>query len=146
MVRRPETANEQITGIAAAESVDRRRQAEQEIDDAERSVRATFQQIVQSWAAQAAYDRAEAASDDLLQRLQAIRTRLEQGGLSVEQQQILDKQPVYAQTVATFQTAEKLITATLEQAEQLREIPLDEWDGVVDTPSVDKARQTHVAR
>ncbi len=142
MVRRPETADEQITGIAAAESVDRRRQAEQEIDDAERQVRAAFQQVIQSWAAQAAYDRAEAASADLIKRLEAIRARLEVGGLSVEQQQVLDKQPVYSRTVATFQTAEKLIRATMEQAKQLTEIPLDDWDGLVDTPSVDNAHQT----
>ncbi len=142
MVRHPETADEQITGIAAAESVDRRRQAEQEINDAERGVRAAFQQVVQGWAAQAAFDRTEAASADLARRLDAIRSRLEQGGLSTDQQAILDKQPLYNRTVASFQSAVKVVQATLDQVRQIKELPLQAWDSVVDTPSVVYARDS----
>ncbi|PBB29609.1 TrlF family AAA-like ATPase [Mesorhizobium sp. WSM3882] len=141
MVRRPETADEQITGIAAAESVDRRRKAEQDIDEAERAIRAAFQQVVQSWAAQAAFNRAESASADLARRLESIRSRLEQGGLSAEQQAILDQQPIYNRTLASFQTAVKLVQATLDQANRLKEIPMEGWEGLVETPSVNNARQ-----
>lgn len=142
MVRRPETADEQITGIAAAESVDRRRHAEQAIDDAERAIRAAFQQVVQSWAAQAALNRAEVASGDIINRLESIRSRLEQGGLSADQQAVLDKQPVYNRTVASFTSAIQLAKLTLDQTAQIKQLPVKEWDSLVATDPVNKAKET----
>lgn len=144
MVRRPATADEQITGIAAAESVDRRRHAEQQLDDAERTVRAAFQQVVQSWAAKAAFDRAEAASADLTRRLESIRKRLEVGGLNSDQQKILEEQPLYSRTAASFDSVKNLVQATLDRARKLRELPLDLWDNLVETSSVENARQSTV--
>lgn len=140
MVRRPDTADEQITGIAAAESVDRRRQAEQEIESAERAVRAAFQQVVQYWASQAAFNRAEAALADISKRLESIRNRLELGGLSSEQQSILARQPLYSRTVTSFQTAFGVIQTTIEQTKRIRAIPLESWDGLIDIPPVVSAR------
>ena len=144
IVRRPENADEQITGIAAAESVDRRRQAEQEIEEAERAVRVAFQRLVESWVAEASLNRAEAASTDLTRRLESIRIRLEQGGLSAAQQEILNKQPRYNHAVAALQTAMKLVQATTEHVSQLKLLSLDGWDQAIDTPSVTGARQTIV--
>jgi chromosome segregation protein len=46
-------AAEQITGIAAAESIDKRESIEQDIVKAKRSVARSFQKVVQLWTAEA---------------------------------------------------------------------------------------------
>ncbi|MBZ9769983.1 AAA family ATPase [Mesorhizobium sp. CA6] len=141
MVRRPETADEQITGIAAAESVDRRRQAEQDIDDAERAVRAASQQLVQSWAAQAAYNRAEAVTADLRRRLEAVRARLEEGGLTAEQQEILDKHPVYNRMSAQFKDAQREIADKVQKVNAIGVVAVSGWEGLAELSPVAGARE-----
>lgn len=100
--------------------------------------------MVESWVAEASLNRAEAASTDLTRRLESIRIRLEQGGLSAAQQEILNKQPRYNHAVAALQTAMKLVQATTEHVSQLKLLSLDGWDQAIDTPSVTGARQTIV--
>jgi chromosome segregation protein len=88
-------AAEQITGIAAAESVDRRRLIDQEIAGAKREVEAAFQQLIEFWVAQAEHEQSVNGVADLNRRLAAIRKRLEESGLTPESQRLLDAAPVY---------------------------------------------------
>jgi predicted nucleic acid-binding Zn-ribbon protein len=141
LVRRPETADEQITGIAAAESVDLRRQSEQRIAIAEREIAAAFQRVVQGWAAEAAYSRAAADTQDLKMRVEAIRVRLEQGGLSPDQQAILDQHPIYARTENQFQTADRAIALKLTSLNQISELALEGWLNVIELPPVAEAKK-----
>lgn len=103
LVRERETADDQITGIAAAELVDRRQQCEREIEEAERAVHSSFQAVVQGWSAEAAHERSKAATADLQRRLAAIRERLQSEGLSPDQQAVLDQAPLYARIDSQFQ-------------------------------------------
>ncbi|MBS0473077.1 MAG: AAA family ATPase [Proteobacteria bacterium] len=140
LVRRPETADEQITGIAAAESVDLRRQRQQQIEIAEREIAGAFQRVVQGWAAEAAYTRAVATTEDLKKRVEAIRERLEQGGLSPEQQAVLDQQPIYARTENQFQTSDRAIAQKLISINQIAELALEGWANAIDLPPVAEAK------
>ena len=136
LVRRPESADEQITGIAAAESVGLRRQSEQRIESAQREIAAAFQRMVQGWAAEAAYIRAAAVVSDLKRRFDAIRDRLEKGGLSVEQQAILDQHPIYARTENQFQTVIRGLVQKVTSLAQITAVNPGSWDGTIDLPPV----------
>lgn len=141
LVRRPETADEQITGIAAAEWVDRRRQAEQDIEAAEREVHVAFQKVVQGWAAQAAYERAATATADLQRRVDATRVRLEQEGLNEAQKAILDAAPVYTRTEDQFAAAARAMTARLTTVSEIKSIELEGWQQALDVPEVADIKQ-----
>lgn len=140
LVRNPDSADEQITGIAAAESVDLRRQSEQKIGIAEREIHAAFQRLVQGWAAEAAYENAVALVDDLQKRVESTRSRLEQAGINPAQQAVLDQRPAYSRTENQFQTAIRSIQERLSAIDQFSGITLDGWDNVLDLPPVAAAR------
>lgn len=141
LVRRPNSADEQITGIAAAESVDLRRQSEQRMQRVEREIAAAFQKMVQGWAAEAAYDRDVSATADLKRRVEAIRARLEEGGLSPEQQAILDQHPVFSRTENQFQAALRAIGQKLSSIDQLTEMGTEGWADLANLPPVAEAKQ-----
>jgi len=142
LVRRPENADEQITGIAAAESVDLRRQSEERISVAEREINSAFQRVVQGWAANSAFERAAVATDDLRKRVEATRERLEQGGLSPEQQAVLDQHSVYARTDNQFLTASRVIAQKLTELDQIAAINLDGWVNTIELPPVTEVKQS----
>jgi len=141
LVRRPESADEQITGIAAAESVDLRRQSEQRIQSSEREIVAAFQRMVQGWAADSEYIRALATVNDLKRRVEAIRDRLERGGLSAEQQTILDQHPIYARTENQFQAALRGLAQKIASLSQITPINPGSWDGTVELVPVAEAKK-----
>ncbi|WP_376776652.1 TrlF family AAA-like ATPase [Rhizobium leguminosarum] len=141
LVRKAETADEQITGIAAAESVDQRREIERNIEEHERAVRLAFQGLVQAWAAQASHNRDLARLADLRARLEATRARLEAGGLSEEQQKVLDQHQVYSRTSALFAGT---LTEIKERHASLDDLPLwdeEDWEQAVDIPAVAGAKE-----
>jgi hypothetical protein len=140
LVRKPETADEQITGIAAAESIDQRREIERKIEEAERGVRLSFQSLVQAWAAQAAHDRDLARLIDLQTRLEATRARLEAGGLSEDQQKILDQHQVYSRTAGLFEDALKTIEEQQTAVAHLQPPDESDWNQAVEIPSVASAK------
>lgn len=141
LVRRPETADEQITGIAAAEWVDLRHQMEKEIESAEREVHLAFQRVVQGWAAEASSDRAATATIDLKRRVNATRERLEQAGLTETQQIILDRAPKYARAEAQFESTLRDIDRRLSAVAEIGEIELSGWDQAAEIPDALQAQQ-----
>jgi ABC-type lipoprotein export system ATPase subunit/uncharacterized protein with GYD domain len=106
-------AAEQITGIAAAESVDRRRLIDQDIAGAKREVEAAFQQLIEFWVAQAEHEQGVNGVADLNRRLAAVRKRLEESGLTPESQRLLDAAPVYNLVQALTAEAEGSIAADI---------------------------------
>jgi chromosome segregation protein len=107
-------AGEQITGIAAAESVDRRHLIDQEIATAKREVQVAFQQVFEFWVAQTASNQSKTTVADLNRRVDAVRRRLEESGLSPENQKILDAAPLYSLVEALTSEAETSIAADIE--------------------------------
>lgn len=140
LVRKAETADEQITGIAAAEAVDQRRETEQRIEEAERGVRLAFQTLVQAWASHAAYDRELARVADLKGRLDATGALLEAGGLSEEQRAILDQHQVYSRTERLFASTLEAVETRQAALERVQALDLASWEQAIDIPSVGAAR------
>ena len=145
LVRSPDTADEQITGIAAAEWVDLRRQAEKEIEDAERNVNFALQHLVQGWAVQATFEHAVATTTDLKRRVAVTRERLEREGLSESQQAILDEAPIYARIDNQFQLTKHAITDKLAAITEINEIDLNGWEQTPDFPEINQAKEVLTA-
>lgn len=93
--RDPASAIDQITGIAAAEALDKRREIDQAIDNAKRSVTTALQQVVAHW--QTMFERASAfnRAEDLKARIQGISNRLKNEGVSHEHLTIISDAPRY---------------------------------------------------
>ena len=128
-------AAEQITGIAAAESVDRRHLIDQEIAGARRDVQAAFQQMVEFWVAQGQHNQSLAAVADLNRRIDAVKKKLEESGLTQENQKLLDAAPVF-NLVAALSIEAKTSIAT--DIETLRK-------NLTGLPSIDPSRWTTAA-
>jgi chromosome segregation protein len=78
------SAAEQITGIAAAEHLDRRREVDTAIDRAKRQIAATLREQTSFWQLQLEHRRASELVRDLTRRIAAISQRLEQEGVGRE--------------------------------------------------------------
>jgi ABC-type multidrug transport system ATPase subunit len=94
--RNADSAIEQITGIAAAEALDKRREIDQAIDNAKREVKTKLQLVVAHW--QTAYEKASALTrvEDLKLRISGIGDLLKSEGVSEEHLQIISDAPRYA--------------------------------------------------
>jgi chromosome segregation protein len=123
-------AAEQITGIAAAESVDRRHLIDQDIAGARREVQAAFQQVIEFWVAEGQHSQSLASVADLNRRIEAIKKRLEESGLSQESQKLLDAAPVFNLVDALSAEAKTSIAADVETVRK----------GLSAIPSIDLAR------
>jgi len=86
---------EQITGIAAAESLDRRKQIAKEISSQKRATKDTFRDVVEFWIAEEALRQAVGQVADINRRLSALRFKLADSGLEQEKQDILNIAPAY---------------------------------------------------
>lgn len=91
-----ESAVEQITGIAAAEQLDKRREIDLAIDNAKRTVTTTLQQVVAHW--HTIFERSWALTNvaDLRARIAAIGDRLKAEGVSEAHLAIIADEPRYA--------------------------------------------------
>lgn len=109
--REPASAADQITGIVAAEALDRRRQLDQEIANAKRDVATTLQQAAAHW--QTAYDLARTKSwaQDIRKRIDNINKRLEESGVSAADLAIIADAPRHSRGGAYLQQLEKAIEA-----------------------------------
>lgn len=126
-------AAEQITGIAAAESVDQRRLSEKEIAESKRKVQSVFGKVTDFWAAEAEHAQSLNAVNDLNRRIEAVKKRLEESGLSPENQKLLDAAPTYNLVEELTNEAKGAINAdihTLEAAQTaIPSIDPAQWSG-----------------
>ncbi|MGJ4892597.1 TrlF family AAA-like ATPase [Bradyrhizobium sp. HKCCYLRH3099] len=109
--REPASAADQITGIVAAEALDRRRQLDQEIANAKRDVATTFQRVAAHW--QCAYDlaRTKAWAQDIKKRIDNVNKRLEESGVSAGDLAIIADAPRHSRGSAYLQQLQKAIEA-----------------------------------
>jgi hypothetical protein len=134
LIRTAEDAAEQITGIAAVESLDRRRDLEQRIIELRRSVQKCVAGLVEYWTAEAIYEAAEKTVSDLHRRITTTKTQLEAEGLSEEQRKILDMAPSYDLADALLSETATALQTDLQQVRRLRTSVL----------SLDKTRRSEV--
>ena len=127
-------AAEQITGIAAAEAIDRRQVIELEVGRSKRAVQSSMQKVVDFWAAESAQVTASSAVQDLIRRIAATKKRLEESGLSVENQLILDQAPAFSLARALLQEAKTSLAADVgavqEVAVRIPSVDLARWEKV----------------
>jgi chromosome segregation protein len=125
-------AADQITGIAAAESVDQRHLVDQDIASAKREVQSAFQQIVEFWVAQGQHNQSLASVADLNRRIDAVKKRLEESGLTEENQKLLDAAPIFNLVSALSVEAKATISSDIESIRK----------SLSALPSIDLARWT----
>ena len=120
LIRTTDEAAEQITGIAAVESLDRRRDLEQEITELKRAIQTRVAGLVEYWTAEGLYESAMKSVIDLQRRIATTKTQMEAEGLDNEQRAILDKAPAYDLANALLPEAESALRADLLQVKTLR--------------------------
>ncbi len=120
LIRTAEDAAEQITGIAAVESLDRRRDLEQEIVELKRAVQTRVAGLVEYWTAEALHELALKTVVDLQRRIATTKTQMEAEGLNEEQRAILEKAPVYDLANALLPEADTALRADLQQIQTIR--------------------------
>jgi len=75
------SAADNLTGIAAAEVIDQRRQIDQEISNARRGVSTALQSAAAHWQSQLELNEASGHAADIRRRLDAVKQKLELGGV-----------------------------------------------------------------
>lgn len=132
---RGKNAVDQITGIAAAEFLDARRQIDQELGAAKREIKTALQETIKYWIAESEHNAAKNSVADLRRRLAAIKKRLEESGLTPENQAILEKAPSYQSTTALFTELGELIESDLSNIqileEELQSLDSSQWADVI---------------
>jgi chromosome segregation protein len=89
------TTTDEITGIAAAETLDRRREIDLAIDNTKRDIATTIQRLAAHWQISLERDQARARVDDLKKRIQNITERLRGEGVSAAHLAIIADAPRY---------------------------------------------------
>jgi ABC-type cobalamin/Fe3+-siderophores transport system ATPase subunit len=134
LIRTSDDVADQITGIAAAQSIDRRRDIEQEISELKRAVQNSAAKMVEFWTAEGLHDSAVKNVTDLRRRIATTKAQLEEEGLTDEQRNILERAPAYDLAEALLPEAANALTSDLEQVRRL----------ISSIPSVDKSRREEV--
>ncbi|MEZ6140785.1 MAG: AAA family ATPase [Zavarzinella sp.] len=138
---RGKNAVDQITGIAAAEFLDARRQIEQDLGAAKREIKTALQETIKYWIAESEYNAAKNSVADLRRRLAAIIKRLEESGLTPANQAILEKAPSYKSTTALFSELGELVEYDLSSIQTLetefQSLDTSQW---IDVAQFDEAQ------
>lgn len=118
------TADDQITGIAAAEELDQRRRTDGEIAAAQRELEDAARDLFGVWHLEAQLHQSDQVVTDIRVRLKRVSEKLAAGGLPLEAQKVLDDAPTYRATEALFDNIdEKLRTDRAEVVALGNKIP-----------------------
>jgi chromosome segregation protein len=109
---------EQITGIAAAEYIDRRRLVDRDIAAAKREIKAAFQRLVEFWVADAEHKQSVASIADLRRRIESVKTRIGDAGVSPEHQMLLEAAPGYKQLPGLAEEATRSVADDIALVEK----------------------------
>ncbi len=129
-----EKAAEDITSIAAAEELDQRRQVDQDIANAKRTVTTSLQQLAAYWQTCKEQEQAAQRITDLRARIQAIADRLAAEGVSEAHLRTIEDQPRHARAgsyIEQVTAASKRDRGTVTQlAEAILNVDLTKFEGV----------------
>jgi chromosome segregation protein len=138
--RNPESAVEQITGIAAAEALDKRREIDQAIDNAKRTVTTTLQQAVAHW--HTIHERSWALTNaaDLRDRIAAIGDRLKAEGVSDAHLAVISDAPRHARGRNLLKSANDFLATESERLSVARKhvlyLPLEQYPDATSFPEL----------
>lgn len=102
-------AADQITGIAAAEELEQRRQIDEEIDKSKRAVTTALRQAAAYWQLKREEARSASKVTDLRQRLTANAERLQADGVSADAMKVLEKAPLYSQATSYLKSVKESV-------------------------------------
>jgi len=126
--------SDQITGIAAAEALTRRREIDLAIRNSKRSVSTTLQQVVSHWQASLEARQAQHKVKDLTERLSSVNNLLAEGGVSQEHIATIDEAAAHGRALAHLKTLDSIISREKEAipagtgvAELPANIPLEKF-------------------
>lgn len=105
------SAAEQITGIAAAEEVEQRREIDRDIATAKRAVTLALQQLAAYWQLQLDSLRKQTILQETQLRTNNIAERLKTEGVSTGALEIIDQSPLYSGGASFIQSVESSIIA-----------------------------------
>jgi chromosome segregation protein len=140
LIRTAEDAADQITGIAAVKSLDRRLEIAQEIAELQRAVQRNVSSLVDFWTAESLNDSATKSVADLKRRIATTKAELETQGLSKEQSAILERAPIFNLAGALLPEAAEAIQADLKATKSISaaipSIDLSRRDDLKDFPEL----------
>lgn len=117
----PATAADHITGIVAAEALDRRRKIEREIDNAKRKVTTALQKVAAHWQVEFEHAQAKSVVADLEHRIATLNQRLKDEGVKPESMAVLEQAPLYGRAKNQFSSARAKVTADIQSVNKLKE-------------------------
>lgn len=110
-----------ITGIAAAEAIEKRREVDQQIKNAKRSVGVALQQAAAYWQSQLEKKQASLRVKDIQDRITATAKRLDEEGVSKETLEILAQAPGYVQSKRYIEDLQALLADESRVIEGLKQ-------------------------
>ncbi|MEQ1936280.1 MAG: AAA family ATPase, partial [Fimbriimonadaceae bacterium] len=137
------SASEQITGIAAAELVDQLQTADRKIHETGRELRLRLTQYISAVEKEAELYRTRSTTEDVSRRLEALRAKLIETGLSEEQQKVLTKVPM----IEGLRKQLKELDAAIEKEQHSIQSSASRTSNVllvVDQPSIPEAAAVQV--
>ncbi|WBL82266.1 AAA family ATPase [Bradyrhizobium xenonodulans] len=148
---REAAAAEQITGIAAAEQLDQRREIDGSIDAIKRQIGATMRDLAALWQIQLERRRGAASISDLKRRIAAVSERLRKEGVQQATLDILANKPVFDRGKSYQGEVRSAIDSDRERFDKLKtsilNVRLSRFEGVDDfselkalNDAMDKAR------
>ena len=118
LVLGPQRASEQMTGIAAAESLDSRKSVEQQVQRAQRDIESGLQRLAEFWIAEAETQKATRNVNDLKRRIAATKLKVDGFDLSPEDREILADAPAYSAAEGLFDDLAGVVTTDLTGVEE----------------------------
>jgi energy-coupling factor transporter ATP-binding protein EcfA2 len=145
------SATDQITGIAAAEALDRRREIDESIQNAQRLVTTTLQQLVAHWQVRLERAQAIARVADLQTRIAAIAARLKEEGVSPEHLTIIADAPRFARGKSYLGQVNARINAERQRIQQgmtnVLAVPMEQFSDISTFPELaELAAQVETSR
>ena len=124
IVATPSNADQQITGVAAAEQLEQRIKAEKAIGAAQRGVKDAARTLYQSWRVAAELDSVRSTVHDLERRLEAAKAKSTEAGLSPDAQEALALASPFQSAASAFSEAEEHLRNDRERIQkQLEAVP-----------------------
>jgi chromosome segregation protein len=111
---------EQITGIAAAEFLEKRRLVEKDIESSKRAVQSAYADLVEKWVADAEAAQLDQTLADLRMRIETISSRIRDAGLSDEDQAILETFPNASLAARLLNEMGDAVTADIATVDELQ--------------------------
>lgn len=104
-----DAASENITGIAAAEFVEQRRKIDQDILNAKRELTTALQRLAGHWQAELELSQARGIVADLNRRIEALASRLQEGGVQHADMILLADSPRYGRADNFLKDVQKIL-------------------------------------